>query len=197
MKSILAGLALSAAFLSAAPASAAAVVTSIQIKNVYGKSGQSYLQIAELQAFSGLVNVAPQGTATATSVFIPGGNNAAPTFANDGSLGGTYPSIYHGNDGDGNDVFTLTLTAATSIDSIAIFGRTDCCSYRDIYSFSLFNGTQLVQKGQLDARLTGSASATVAAVPEPATWAMMLVGFGAIGGAMRRKSKVTTGVSFA
>lgn len=38
----------------------------------------------------------------------------------------------------------------------------------------------------------------VAAVPEPATWAMMLVGFGGIGFAMRRrKSKVTTTVAYA
>lgn len=36
------------------------------------------------------------------------------------------------------------------------------------------------------------------AVPEPATWAMMIVGFGAVGGAMRRrKSKVTTTVAYA
>lgn len=34
-------------------------------------------------------------------------------------------------------------------------------------------------------------------VPEPATWAMMIIGFGAVGGVMRRKSKVTTRVSFA
>jgi hypothetical protein len=36
-----------------------------------------------------------------------------------------------------------------------------------------------------------------AAVPEPATWAMMLVGFGGIGFAMRRKSNVTTKVAYA
>lgn len=36
-----------------------------------------------------------------------------------------------------------------------------------------------------------------AAVPEPATWAMMLIGFGGIGAAMRRrKRKVTTNVAF-
>lgn len=35
------------------------------------------------------------------------------------------------------------------------------------------------------------------AVPEPATWAMMLAGFGAVGYAMRRRAKVRTNVSFA
>ena len=36
-----------------------------------------------------------------------------------------------------------------------------------------------------------------APVPEPATWGMMLVGFGMLGGAMRRRSKVARRVSFA
>jgi hypothetical protein len=35
------------------------------------------------------------------------------------------------------------------------------------------------------------------AVPEPATWAMMIGGFGLIGGAMRRRQKVSTAVSHA
>ena len=34
-------------------------------------------------------------------------------------------------------------------------------------------------------------------VPEPATWCMMLVGFGAMGYAMRRRAKVRTNLSFA
>ncbi|UZK67671.1 PEPxxWA-CTERM sorting domain-containing protein [Sphingomonas sp. M1-B02] len=41
-------------------------------------------------------------------------------------------------------------------------------------------------------------TAAVSAVPEPATWAMMLIGFGAIGTSMRRrKSKLTTNVAIA
>ncbi|SIN68091.1 PEP-CTERM protein-sorting domain-containing protein [Parasphingorhabdus marina DSM 22363] len=36
-----------------------------------------------------------------------------------------------------------------------------------------------------------------AAVPEPATWAFMILGFGAIGGAMRRQRKANVKVSFA
>jgi hypothetical protein len=37
----------------------------------------------------------------------------------------------------------------------------------------------------------------VAAVPEPATWAMMLIGFGGVGLAMRRRTKTKAAVSFA
>lgn len=37
----------------------------------------------------------------------------------------------------------------------------------------------------------------VSDVPEPATWAFMILGFGFVGGMMRRRGKVTTKVAFA
>lgn len=41
-------------------------------------------------------------------------------------------------------------------------------------------------------------SSSIAAVPEPATWAMMIMGFGLVGGALRnRKAGVTTKVAYA
>ena len=44
--------------------------------------------------------------------------------------------------------------------------------------------------------ITGSVARATGAVPEPATWAMMTLGFGAMGFAMRRK-KVDTRIRFA
>jgi hypothetical protein len=44
---------------------------------------------------------------------------------------------------------------------------------------------------------TYTPEASAAAVPEPATWAMMILGMGAAGYAMRRRQKVTTRVSYA
>lgn len=55
--------------------------------------------------------------------------------------------------------------------------------------------TQLVYENT-GAALTVAGAAT-GAVPEPATWAMMMMGFGAMGFAMRRKANVKTRVRFA
>jgi hypothetical protein len=46
-----------------------------------------------------------------------------------------------------------------------------------------------------DAQYGGNTTIQAAAVPEPASWAMMIVGFGAVGGAMRRRNR--TSVKFA
>lgn len=45
--------------------------------------------------------------------------------------------------------------------------------------------------GLLTGLVTASASAVTPAVPEPATWAMMLLGFGAIGVSLRRRRRAT------
>lgn len=50
----------------------------------------------------------------------------------------------------------------------------------------------------LDGFANGSFSAELAAaVPEPATWAMLILGFGVVGAFVRRQRKVTTTVRFA
>jgi hypothetical protein len=188
MKTVIRALALGAAIAATAPASAA-MIDSVQIKSIAG----DYLQIAELQLFSGGKNVATSGIATATSTYVNG--PAVPSNANDGSTVGTYPSIYHGNASNGSDIFTLTLKMLTDVNTISIFGRTDaCCTFRDVYSYTLFNGTKAVKTGTLDASATSFASS---AVPEPATWGLMILGFAGIGAAMRRRKAQTVRVTYA
>ena len=76
----------------------------------------------------------------------------------------------------GNNFILYKLAAPTSAGSWSTAGLTNRQGQRQNLSHLTFFGTQ-------------------SAVPEPATWAMMLVGFGLIGGAMRRRSfKVSYGV---
>jgi hypothetical protein len=55
---------------------------------------------------------------------------------------------------------------------------------------SLVNGYINIGNAALTGKTAYTPGGATPAVPEPATWAMMLVGFGAIGGAMRRQRTV-------
>jgi len=65
---------------------------------------------------------------------------------------------------------------------------------RFIYSVNLNTGA-LTQVGQTDRTLFGIAIVNTA-VPEPATWAMMVIGFGAIGAGLRRRPRQQARVRF-
>jgi len=112
----------------------------------------------------------------------------------------------------GND-FTRMLGALNLAQGDNVF------SFGSPYSGGLFNGIISNNNGVLTGRdlsfsfqtcspglptigcqLTTARAATFAVsggVPEPATWALMLLGFGAIGTAMRRRRAATVAVGFA
>jgi PEP-CTERM motif len=68
------------------------------------------------------------------------------------------------------------------------------CDYGDGVSFAIFGhpNNPFIGNGNVD---TWVIRGVAGAVPEPATWGLMLVGFGIVGGAMRRRQR--TSVSFA
>lgn len=68
---------------------------------------------------------------------------------------------------------------------------TGCCG--DLNFDSSINNTyriDLTSGGQTISAFAQIGTGAVAAVPEPATWAMMLIGFGAMGVAMRRRRRI-------
>jgi hypothetical protein len=64
-------------------------------------------------------------------------------------------------------------------------------------TLDLSNGVNLFDPATASTFVTLDIPAATNAVPEPATWAMMMLGFGGVGFAMRRKSKVNTRIRFA
>ncbi len=63
--------------------------------------------------------------------------------------------------------------------------------------------TTFAQSGEIFGRVndintnnSGSFTVSVSAIPEPATWGMLILGFGVMGGAMRRRAKHTMRVTF-
>ncbi|MFM9853398.1 MAG: PEPxxWA-CTERM sorting domain-containing protein [Sphingomonadaceae bacterium] len=189
-----------AAIVMAVPAQAA-IITSVEIRNAI----PTWLQVGELELFQvgtgrNVALATNGGVATASSVFGfaalgQPANYAVAGFANDGSTNGDYGlagnGIFHSGTAGGSEWLRITLAAATDVRTISIHGRTDGGNgVRDVYNYFAYNGSQLVATGRLDATRSyhfATADLGVAPVPEPATWMMLLAGFGIVGFAMRNR----------
>ena len=93
----------------------------------------------------------------------------------------------------GNNTLPWTITPIGSINAQnPVFTYTTVLNLQqsDVVGFGLGNGGLYFNDS------TGF-NFSVSAVPEPATWALMILGFGAVGGAMRRRQTVKANVRFA
>ena len=112
-------------------------------------------------------------------------NNVAGTFA---GAAGT------GTIGFGTNIFAQLNIGGTAL-GFTQYGGPDLFTLvnnKPVFNFGTFNLSSITSGAA-----TITISAAAGAVPEPATWAMMLVGFGGLGFAMRRRAKVVTRVRFA
>lgn len=99
--------------------------------------------------------------------------------------------IFGGTAGTGNISFGTNLIADLNIQS-ATLGFTQLSAPGSLFTGPASNptftlGTFNLSGGFTAGPATLTISRAVAAVPEPGTWAMMLIGFGAIGFAVRRR----------
>lgn len=126
---------------------------------------------------------------TIDDMTLDGGNSSVHGFATLGSLpAGATAFLNNGTAGNIVDFSYSFGSGAVHYSSIPLDfyidgGGDNGDSFRNIYTPNV-----LAQVSSL---------ANMGAVPEPATWAFMIFGFGAIGGAMRRQRKANVKVSYA
>ena len=187
---------LATAALAATSASAVTVTGATKIRVTNALPLTDYVQIAELQAFDfNGVNVALAangGTPSGNHSVPPDCYNCDPVYAINGNTNwsnGGFHSAYPASAG----YFEVSFAAA-NLASLTIFGRPELyMTGRDAYNVTIFNGRgTTLYSGYLDGRDVASVSTTFTAggVPEPASWAMLIAGFGLTGAAARRRRMV-------
>lgn len=173
----------------------------IQVKSVtITNAVNDFLQVSEFQAYETGTgnNVALLSTgASATTTTGQWDGNSGPGKAIDGQYSDlSFPNMFHNSEytyGNGN--LTITFAGVKELDSINIYGRSDCCSFRDKYNLSFFDvdGKLLYTAMNVDASSdTHMASVQLpnTDVPEPGSLALLGLGLmGLAGGRLRQRSR--------
>ena len=131
------------------------------------------------------------GTYPGANAVVFNFNNAITSFGTDILGFGTYlPATLVATLSNGE---TFNLLSATS--------RELPSTFRGFTASSAFTSVSFTETGNQNASLDyvefDNVTSATGAVPEPATWALMILGMGAVGFAMRRRNKVTATLRFA
>ena len=121
------------------------------------------------------------------------------TFGNDNVAGGAFDDTFTFNVGSlagtaGGTISSIRVSSLTNIDFTSVTLNGEAFDIDSTGTVEFRHITLPVSAGEQTIRVKGTSGGNAsydgviafAAVPEPATWATMLIGFGAVGTAMRR-----------
>ena len=211
MKKLLLAGAAAVTMMAVAPASA-------QVTGQLANAGPNQLTLTSAGLFNGLTPVATLlgGTVYSTNqsaASMPVGTNgnflaAGPTSGTSATLtflGGVSFLNFLWGSPDTYNVLTVNSTSGTQTFTAAGLGFPNVTGSQSMSQYVLFSGINGTRINSVTFSNSPSINAFEAAnfsitgpVPEPATWALMIAGFGLVGFAMRRRqNKITTNVRFA
>ena len=166
-------------------------VSSIKIQNAI----PTWLQVTEVIAVESVTGndlalVSAGATATASSSYA----GTDPSMAIDGlNAGGSHWATageHHSGGTAGSEYLLISLAAPSVLDELTIFGRSDCCSDRDIYNLFIYDAADNLLFSAFNLDATGSShSVSVSFVPEPSIIALMGLGIAGMAYSRRRKLK--------
>jgi PEP-CTERM motif len=114
---------------------------------------------------------------------------SSPTAANGYTFGGAFGSVNIGNLGATNGISSFaTIGGATGFQTYSLAFRAGNAGSLK-FGFGQGFGTGVTTDNQ--GPLLDNVNFSIAAVPEPTTWAMLILGFGLIGSAVRQRKAAT------
>lgn len=137
----------------AAPLASAGLVgvTDIRITSAV----PSYLQISEVSALktgpgTDLAEASAGAVATTGNLIV---GTSGPENAIDGIGPAAYPNIFHSLSDAPTEYLNIALANPSELDTLTIFGRSDCCDWRDVFDVELLgaSGAVLASFSGLDA----------------------------------------------
>ncbi len=190
MKSITA-LALSALLFLSSNASAGLIgVNYLEITN----ESNTWLQVAEVVATNMSNNdIALSSEGAIATAPTPYSLISGPENAIDGITFGVYSQgqIFHSGNQHSRDTLTITFASIQELNSIQVFGRTDCCQTRDLFRITFFGEQQNeLYSTIIDSRVNGVDPIVTlpnTKVPEPST--LVIFALGILGLASRKFQK--------
>jgi hypothetical protein len=165
-------------------------------------SPTTYLQITEVIAgITGGGDAASLAAGAVASAASYGWGGTPDKAIDDLNAGGSHWSgggEYHSAGTGPGEYLNIALPSATELDYVTIYGRSDCCSYRDIYDLKLFDGSGnlLFSATGLDATGTShqvtvnlpDTSSPTPSVSEPGTLAIFGLGLAGLGFYRRKRA---------
>lgn len=187
-------LAAGAAALSLAGAANAATITYTFSGDFTGTlNGQSFATPAVFTAVGDTDTLYTQGATRYVNLSsvsaVAGGTTYNLTTTSQFYLnGGNYAGLFFGCCGNGGGGFSGTGPALVGYDAVSNLPTSPfTLTFAGPVTFNTDQGVVQIsgfENGSFGASLAG-------AVPEPGTWALLILGFGAVGGAMRRRQQVS------
>ncbi len=197
MRGILTTLAVSAS-LAAGSASAATITFSdlsgsngSSFTSPYSEAGFTVSYVSgNLRTAKAFGNPTPALFFNDTATFdISGGLFSLSSF--DGAIASRFGNVTYAITGYLNNILTFSQSITTNSQTFSTLATSSGQQTFDRVRFAMSTTSSSANIDNINV------SAVSAAVPEPATWALMILGFGAIGGAMRRLRMVVSNVRYA
>lgn len=110
------------------------------------------IQIAEVEVYANGVNVALASNGATATGSDTWSWESTPDKAIDGVRPAPYPQIFHSLCRSPSEFLTIKFAKPVLVDSLVVYGRNEYWGYRDIYSYTLYDGDGEAASGIIDSR---------------------------------------------